>query len=170
MYKVPKFQSGWDRISRRLELNFNQGKTKSAMTHVLILSEEGWAVMAELSRHWWYVRANFGLQNFIIVLLYGINLLKILQSSWFPSSCMAKTCTAVYFSKSSRESLKWLVMGASTSISSWRSNWKKDLRLPNTTFSSDHWNLSPMEVCKGHSNTTCASKKCTWFCNNPNYF
>ena len=45
--------------------------------------------------------------------------------------------------------------------STWWSNWKKDLRLLNTTFSSNDWNLSLMGLYRGHSNTKCASFSAT---------
>lgn len=43
---------------------------------------------------------------------------------------------------------------------SW-SNWKKNLRLPNTTFLETDWNLSLKGLYRGHSNPKCASFSAT---------
>ena len=85
----------------------------NAMKYVLVLSEEEWVVMAN-SRYWEYVWTNFWLQKIIVISIRGIQLPKSLQSSLFLSFCTGNICTALYVSKSSRESLKWSVMGAST--------------------------------------------------------
>lgn len=47
---------------------------------------------------------------------------------------------------------KWQSMVASVRLLlAWLSNWKKDLRLPNTTFSKSDCNLSQMELYRGQS-------------------
>ena len=56
---------------------------------------------------------TFGFKNLQKFQLKEYNIEK-LQSSWFLSSYTGKVCTALYFSRSSVESLKWPIMGAST--------------------------------------------------------
>ena len=50
--------------------------------------------------------------------------MKNLQSSWFLSSYTRNICITLYFSRFGAKSLKWLVMGASTLIVCFTSQWR----------------------------------------------
>ena len=68
------------------------------------------------SRHWSCVWTKFWLQNFTVVSIQGIKLLKILQSFWILYSYSRRICIPLYFSKIGAKALKLSIMGGSTWI------------------------------------------------------